>query len=342
MKIAIISVTKNGTALSRRLSEGLDSRHECTRYTFHRYADADAVSFDSLGALTADIFYKTDALVFLCACGTAVRVIAPHIRSKFTDPAVVAADQQGKFAVSLLSGHVGRANALTRLVADILGAVPVITTATDSGGKFSPDTFAAANHLHICEPEIAKEIAAAVLNGDPIGIASDFEMKNVPDIFSDGARLGISISNNADSSPFERTLHLLPKNLVLGAGCKKGTDADTFRETILGLLAEHDIPTARVCALNTIDVKSGEAAILRFADEYALPLNFFTADELMRVNGSFDSSDFVMNTVGADNVCERSACADGGTLLIRKTNLGGITAAVSQLPVTIDFERDVL
>lgn len=342
MKTAIISITKNGTAISDKIASSFNNQHQCIRYSFEKYSDKNTVSFGSLSGLVSDIFSRFDALIFICACGIAVRTIAPFISSKITDPAVIAVDEQGIFVVSLLSGHIRKANALTKKIAAILGAVPVVTTATDIGGRFSPDSFAAANDLHICEMEMAKEIAAAVLNNEKIGIYSDYTVKNLPDIFVSQSNIGIKISEDYSGDPFEKTLHLVPKNIVIGTGCKRNTDAEIFEQFILKNLRKHSIPIWRVHSVNTINLKKNENAICRFSEKYDIPLSFFSAEQLMAVQGNFSRSEFVLKTTGTDCVCERSACADGSRLIFTKYAENGMTIAAAELPVHIDFEKEIL
>ncbi len=338
MEIAIISLTENGRKISQKVAENLEN---CTCYAFEKHC-SNEISFANLGKLTAEIFGKYNALIYICACGTAVRVIAPHIVSKFTDPAVIAVDEQGKFAVSLLSGHIGGANALAKKVAKIIGATPVITTATDIGGKFSPDSFAAANHLQITDAVLAKEVAAAVVNGESVGFYSDFPCRNIPDFFLEGAEIGICVSNSRDKKPFKKTLHLIAKNIVVGVGCRKNTNPEKFAEFICRILEKNDIPLFRVCQLNTIDAKKGEAAVAELAKKMNLPANFYSAEKLMNVSGEFSRSEFVMKAVGADNVCERSAAILGGRIIIPKQAENGMTFAAAELHVDIDFEKEIL
>lgn len=342
MKTAIISVTRNGTEISAKIHSSLNPQHPCTQYAFEKYCNENTTAFANLGLLVSDIFSKYDALVFICAAGVAVRVIAPHISSKFTDPAVIAADEQGKFVISLLSGHIGKANALTQKIADILNAVPVITTATDIGKKFSPDSFAAANNLHMCEAETAKEIAAAVLDNEKIGIYSDYIIENLPECFTEKSNIGISISEDFHNSPFDKTLHLVPKNIVVGIGCKRNTDERMLEEFIFKNLEKYDIPLWRVRSVNTIDIKKDEKAVRKFAEKYGIPLKFFSADKLMSVKGNFTESEFVLKKTGTDNVCERSACVDGGTIIAPKYAENGMTVAIAEMPVKIDYERKIL
>ena len=131
MTVSIISVTENGRLLSKKLSDCLSEKHNIMRYAFHKNCDENAVPFSDINSLTADIFSKSEALVFVCACGIAVRSIVPFVRSKATDPAVLVIDDNGKFVIPILSGHLGGANAFAKEVAEKIGAVPVITTATD-------------------------------------------------------------------------------------------------------------------------------------------------------------------------------------------------------------------
>ncbi len=338
MKIAVISLTESGRNISRKIADNSD---DCICYAFEKHC-GDEISFASLGGLTAEIFGKYNALIYICACGTAVRVIAPHIVSKFTDPAVIVVDEQGKFAVSLLSGHIGRANALAKKIAGIIGAKPVITTATDIGGKFSPDSFAAANHLHITDTTLAKEVAAAVVNGDPVGFSSDFPCRNIPDIFADDAEIGVCISNNMDKKPFRKTLHLITKNIVVGVGCRKNISPENFAVFIYSVLEQNSISLFRICRLNTIDVKKEEAAVAEFVKKINIPANFYSARQLMNVKGEFSRSEFVMKAVGADNVCERAAVISGGKIIIPKQARNGMTLAAAELPVDIDFEREIV
>ncbi|MGN1417054.1 MAG: cobalt-precorrin 5A hydrolase [Oscillospiraceae bacterium] len=340
MKTAIISLTENGLVLGERIAAGLGN---CHSFAFEKHCGDNAEPFESLSGLVGEIFGKYEGLIFICACGAAVRVIAPYIRSKQTDPAVIAVDEQGKFAVSLLSGHIGGANALTRKIADIIGAVPVITTATDTGGKFSPDSFAAANKLHICEMDMAKAIAARIVNGGKVGFYSEYDCGALPAELDPSVKsIGIAVTADEDISPFEHTLHLVPRNISLGIGCKRNILPEAMSELVKRVLAENNIPLYRLDSVCTIDVKRDEAAVTGFAEEHHLPLKIYTAEQLMNVKGEFSRSEFVLGTVGADNVCERSAAAQGGRIIVPKHAEKGVTIAAAENAVILDFERTIL
>lgn len=343
MRFAVISVTKKGSELSRKITAALNEKYHADNYCFEKYKIENSFVFSDLQTLLNDIFYIYDGLIFVCAVGIAVRKTASLLRSKLTDPAVIVVDELGKFAVSILSGHIGGANALAQIVADKLGAVPVITTATDAGGKFSPDSFAAANDLYICDMKAAKEFSSAVLNGEKIGISSDFPIKNIPDDFFIGSNseYGICISEDRKKKPFKRTLNLVPKKISIGFGCKKNICCEKFEEFMLKTLEKNNIKITEICYAATIELKKNERAALQFCRKYSIPLKFYTAEQLMNVDGSFSASDFVKSTTGADNVCERSAVTRGGKIIVPKYSENGITFAAAVNEVNIDFERRI-
>lgn len=342
--IAVISLTERGRGLSRRIQEQLNG-HEIRRFCFTKHTDAYAETYDDLAVLTARIFPEYDALIFVCACGIAVRMIAPHLRDKQTDPAVIAMDDRGRFAIPLLSGHLGGANALAEKIAETVGAQAVITTATDIGGLFSPDSFAAANGLIIADMNAAKQIAAAVLNGERIGLQSDYPYRNLPPelCICDDAEYGIVISDVMTAPPYPVTLHLIPKNIVVGIGCRKNASADKIAEIVNAAFAEYQLDPARICKAASIDLKANEAGLLRFCAQLGINLETFSANELMQISGVFSHSDFAEKVTGADNICERSAVlCSGGTLVICKNARDGVTVAAAEMPIEIDFEKRML
>lgn len=344
MNIAVISVTENGRILSRRIAACLGGSHVVWRFCFRTHYDTDSERFDDINLLTQKLFSKCGALIFVCACGIAVRASAPYINSKLSDPAVIVVDDTGKFVIPVLSGHLGGANRLSEIVAAEIGAVPVITTATDVGGKFSPDSFARANGLIISDISAAKEIASAVLDGETAGLCSEYPCVNIPGELSAGSenRVGICISPDRSKKPFPVTLNLVPRNIIVGIGCKRGTSCGRIEAHVMRCLEAAGVDAERICAAATIDIKSDEAGLLEFCRNHAVRLLTFSGGELTQARGSFSHSDFVQEHTGVDNVCERSAVCAGGRLFFPKTAWNGVTAALAELPVTIDFERKIL
>ena len=255
-----------------------------------------------------ECFASGDALLFIGACGIAVRAIAPLVRDKTADPAVLVMDEAGRHVIPLLSGHIGGANALAMEIARRTGAEPVITTATDLRGVPAVDTWAVNNGCAIENPAEIKAVSAAALAGKQVGVA---------------------ITERNIRPPFPVTLFLRPRTLVLGAGCRKGTAPEDFEGKAAAFLKDCGVSLLSVKALATIDVKKNERALSQFCEKYSLPLLTYSAAELKAVSGRFSHSDFVEKTVGVGNVCERAAAAEGGRLLAGKTVMGGVTFALA-------------
>ena len=394
------------------------SRYECDRYCYETYNAYHGITFKSGRKVMENVFGECDYIIFIGACGMAVRMIDGLIRTKEKDPGIVVVDSEGKFAVSLLSGHLGGANELTGQIAEMIGAMPVITTATDVGGKFSPDMFAKRNHLYITDLNMAKQVAKTVLASGRIFIESDYEISNnsvcgihLNDFNNLNGSINLNDSNKENQfdmvkyngqteiimdkngsqiesvmdkndnqteivmaendSQIERVmgknenqtemtmdeydchidsaiyigydsgrlqtikerygnaLWLIPKDIVIGVGCKRNTNESKFEDEILRHLKENDIDIRRVREIHTIDIKKDEASIKKFAKKYNIVCRFYSADELKNVNGEFLQSKFVESVTGVDNVCERSAVIDGEKLIVGKCAENGITFAAA-------------
>ena len=339
MKYAVIAFTRAGSRYAVRISEAMRERGaDCEAFGKGKEAEAWGVQpvQESLRNWTEKGFRECDGLIFVGAAGIAVRAIAPFVQSKASDPAVLCMDEQGHFVISLLSGHLGGANELTREIALLCGAVPVITTATDAGGRFSVDDFARRGNLYLDSLELAKEIAADVLEQRSIGLYSDFELCGpIPPELSCQKRDGIGISISLDETydPFPRTLHLVPRIAALGIGCKRGTPAERIEGLVRKVFQENQLSLHSIGKVASIDLKKEEPGLLEFCRKWQLPFVTYTAEELSQVEGEekFTESEFVKQTVGVGNVCERSALAAAGRkkLLQGKVAEGGVTVAVA-------------
>ena len=324
MKVSLFCFSDSGSLIAEKLCSLLGLEKNC----IHRRID------EELGTL----FAADDALIFIGACGIAVRAIAPYIRSKTTDPAVVVIDDQGKYVIPILSGHIGGANRLAGQIATLIGATAAITTATDGTGKFSCDAWAVQHNCTISSMQVAKEVSAAILKKD-IPVVSDFELPSyLPQglVSGENGEIGIYIGIH-DKSPFNTTLRLIPRILTLGIGCRKGTSKEHLMSVIKTVFADNNLDIRAVGRIASIDVKKGEEGLLAAAKELKTELVFYTADELNALDDDFDESLFVKKTVGTGNVCERSAALDGGKLIVKKTMMEGVTVAVAEKDWRIEF-----
>ena len=370
MRVAVLSVTENGGALGAAMAQALAVRHETDRYAYARYAGEGQTPFETIDGLMRERFQTYDAWIFISAAGIAVRAIAPYIVSKRTDPAVVVIDEGARFAIPVLSGHIGGGNALARRLGEITGAQPVITTATDALGRLSPDVFAAANDLIITDFGAAKEVASAVLAGESVAVMSEYPVTHLPPECVQTAaagtcRTGICIGADPTHRPFPVTLHLVPRNLVLGIGCRRGVPAERITSHVdasLKTVCPEGMDEAawirlmhqRITAVASIDRKADEEGLAAYCEALGITPVFYSAEDLAAVpdpgamsgsaagEGAFSSSAFVEETVGVDNVCERSAVlCSGGRLILPKTAGGGVTVAAAEIPLTLDAEKEM-
>lgn len=331
MRLYIISFTRTGASLSKSLAKLCEKKHQCNLYSTKPYDTS--ISVASVKEFTQQAFEKADGIIFVGACGIAVRSIAPYLKHKGEDPAVVVLDEKGKFAISLLSGHRGGANALARELAGYTKGQAVITTATDVQEKTAVDVWAKQQGLWFDDWNRAKKISIAVLEGQKISVFSDFPIFSLPEEFceSEIGDLGICISFDERKKPFGETLLLIPQIVVVGIGCKKGTEAKEIEKFLFEVLEEKAISHHSICCICSIDLKQEEKGILQVCNQYGWEFCTYSAEELEKAKGSFSSSDFVKHITGVDNVCERSAVlgSQGGILLHKKIARDGITLAIA-------------
>ena len=357
MQLCVIAFTGRGEALACRIKNELADVCSCELYTKCK-ASAEmgqgpwdggmAYVQESLTEWVKNCFLAEKPILFIGACGIAVRAIAPVLRDKLTDVAVLVAEESGQYVIPVLSGHYGGANALAKLVAERIGATAVITTATDVNGLFGVDVFAADNRLRIVNREGIAKVSSALLAGEQVRMKLDGGYEGeVPQevhlLAADDATKDISVYVGLDAAQGNAAkLWLLPKALVLGIGCKQGKTKDEIETFVRDTLAELGLPLEAVCAVASIDRKSEEPGICELTEKYGLTFLCYTAEELTSVPGNFTPSAFVKSQVGVDNVCERAAMAAagaGGRLRLGKTAVNGITLAVAERQWSVRFDE---
>lgn len=340
--IYLFAFTKQAAALSSKIYHFFSAQNEnCTAFTLEKYANTVQTALQvPLKEQVKSCFHTENVLIFISACGIAVRSIAPFIKSKTTDPCVLVIDELGQFVISLLSGHIGGGNEMTRSVASAIGATPIISTATDLNNTFAVDVFAKKNGLTISDMKLAKEISACLLDKKPVGIAGTIPFGPLPSgLTKDTCEIGISISAFFKNAPFPSTLHLIPRQVVLGIGCKKGIAPHNLSCFVKDILEQQGIFQNAVAAITSIDLKKEEPAIVQLAEQFSVPYVTYDAQTLLNVSGNFSSSVFVQSVTGVDNVCERSSLAysKADTLLLPKTARNGMTIAISLLPLSLTY-----
>lgn len=349
-RIVIISFTEQGSSLNRELNLKLKQQnYACESYAVKRFAAPIGLSpLPSNVKEWIGLRWGNTDFVFIGAVGIAVRYIAAYAEDKYRDSAVISMDERGRFVIPLLSGHVGGGVELAEVIASCVGAVPVITTATDIQGRFAVDVFAGKNGLRIGSRELAKRISAAVLEGKKIGFYSKYPVKGTlpPDLAlcekeSDLQQFayGISVTGTEGERKADSVLYLVPRDLILGIGCRKGVPYQRIAEAVHSVFQEKGWEAERIGALASIDLKQEEPGILELAEAYGVPFYTYSVGQLGEVEEVSSGSSFVQSVTGVDNVCERAAkrCCPEGSLLLPKQKLEQVTLAVVKKNVEINF-----
>lgn len=413
-RVLLITCSVRGYATMQKMAKKLENISGAEIITKVKCEALPEVSMKGTVKACVDAYFEqVDAIVFVTASGIAVRSVAEHLTHKSKDPAIVCMDECGKHVISLVSGHAGGANALTQMLADVMWATPVITTATDVEGRFSIDEYAREHNLVVTDWAKAKAISAEVLatgakpvwvdeaevlqeeekraceirkeqksTGIDVGKIENDGRKNEVDGCEnridgcenevDGCKNRVDGSENKvdgcgnrinvkrlqigshqviitpkDGSVDVQTLQLIPRCIVAGVGCKKGTPVDKIEHAVQDAFAKAGLRMEALCAVVSIDLKKEEAGLLEFCETRNVPFETYAAEELRAVPGTYSASEFVSGVTGVDNVCERSAVkyasehgmnqgeqllgrqAKLGELLLRKQAYGGVTVALA-------------
>ncbi len=324
MRTVIITLTKNGAFLGEKLKAKIDAD------IYHREG------FVSLSELIRDIYGKYDTYILIMATGIAMRMFAPYIRKKTVDPALLVLDEKGKFIISLLSGHLGGANAAAVRIGALIGATPVITTATDVNGKIAMDIVAKRNDLLIENVENLKFISAAVVNGEKVELLSTLKIREKlpPYILSYGGgkpKNLVVLSSRIFDIESKHSLIMRPLQLILGIGVRKGIPYAEISRAFEDFMTANHLSPLSIRKIASIDLKAEEEGILELSRVLKRPFVCFTGEELKKMETP-SSSDFVQKVTGVHSVCESAAlkAAVHGRLLVKKTIYPGITFSIAE------------
>ena len=341
-KTAIYALTPHGARLGRTLADKLRG----DLFLPARLAEShEAISFDHLFDAVAKNFCLFPRHIFIAATGIVVRAIASHLKSKDRDPAVVVLDQEGKYVISLLSGHLGGANELAHKVAQLTGGNAVITTATDTAGLPAIDLLSKEMNLSIANLKAVKSVNMALLSGEPVQIfdpedrlglrnqeQAGFEVEwveNRDQWISGHAGVWITWKGIDPGSETSRLI-LHPKCLVAGIGCNRGTGRQEIVDLLVNTFKKSSLSIKSLKCITTIEAKKDEPGLLKAAGELDVPLLFAGQSELESIKVPHPSS-MVKKHMGVSSVCEATAIlkSGGGRLLVPKTKSLNATLAVA-------------
>ena len=346
MRCAAFTVTAHGVELAGKLKEaGIGSVDVFVKEG--KPAPDDVKYYSRLADAVGEAFGRYDALIFFSAIGIVVRLIAPHLQSKLLDPAVIVVDD--RHAISLLSGHVGGANALTYQIAGVLRAQPIVTTATDVNKLVAPDVIATELGLKPHPKSMIERINSNILAHKPIAYYIDkaftraeffrqklgekgieSELLTIEEAVSSN-RLAVFITPRA--FPLcENLMYLHPRRLIAGIGCRRGVPEDEIRSALSAACELIGQEISAVSLIASTVVKADEEGILNLAEHLQIPTRFFENKELEEKIEEYDldQSEFVRGKIGVGNVCGAAAisCVERGQFALEKTKFKKVTVAL--------------
>lgn len=346
-----MSVTLKGAHLAARLREDFGDKVDL--YSRARGGLPEpTISFENLSELVTSIFNEYDGLIFIMATGIVVRVVAPLIKDKRSDPAVVVMDDAGIHAISLLAGHIGGANELTERVAAVVGARPVITTATDVANLPAPDVLSVKMELAIEPFEDLKSINAAIVAGEKVPFFIDQELAQASRYARIATEYGVELLDMqqlkegatydaavviTDKELYLPQLHiyLRPTTLSIGIGCRRDATSSQILAAIYDACHKIGRSVNSIAIISSSIAKQDEIGLLAAVQQIEVPVEFYANDQLQEVIDVYrlDVSKFVQEEIGVGNVCEASALlsARAASLLLPKTVYPKVTVAIAEV-----------
>ncbi|MGZ4106949.1 MAG: cobalt-precorrin 5A hydrolase [Tumebacillaceae bacterium] len=354
---AIVAITKHGVERARELHRKLPGSDLYYMSKFAQGDEADkgiSLYEGSVRLILPDLFARYTGIIQFISLGAVVRMIAPLLKDKKVDPGVVVVDDRAEFAISVLSGHLGGANELTRVVAELLGSTPVVTTASDVQKTIPVDLFGRQFGWEIESFEHATPVSAAVVNEEPVAIvqesgetnwwnyekplpshlrtfASTEEAIAVRDEWNAALVVTHRVLEEEETNVLLRNGVLYrPKNVVLGIGCNRGTDLSEIEEVIEQALRDLRISIKSVRNVATIDLKKDEAGLLGVCAKYGWELVTYSPEELNQVPLR-NPSDTVFKFTGAYGVSEPAALlsAQATDWVLEKRKSGNVTISIA-------------
>ena len=350
IRIAIIAVTEKG----KNTAEKIASELENVDVFFRKRGIKD---------LTGELFNKYECIIFVSACGIAVRCISPFLKSKFEDPAVLVVDDNGNNVISLLSGHIGGANEITLKIADILNANPVITTSTDTNKKGALDVIVSKIGGYVENlRKSAKLVNSYLVDDKRVGIYFDSDYESEKDSLNlsgfelidekteidaiakldalvsvtDKLRCWVdeivyNIKKNNEEEEDLIYIKLVPRRIALGMGCRKNTETEKMIEEFSIFSALNNIHPAAIVNTGSLIIKKDEKCMIDLSKALCAEFNLFDVDEICTCDYMFDKSEFVKKNTGVYSVAQPSAYLLSGNVISDKYKNNGTTFAFGRM-----------
>ena len=350
IRIAIIAVTEKGKNTAEKIASGLEN----VDVFFQKRGIKD---------LTGELFNKYECIIFVSACGIAVRCIAPFLKSKFEDPAVLVVDDNGNNVISLLSGHIGGANEITLKISDVLNANPVITTSTDTNKKGALDVIVSKIGGYVENlRESAKLVNSYLVDDKRVGIYFDSDYESEKDSLNlsgfelidekteidaiakldalvsvtDKLRCWVdeivyNIKKNNEEKEDLIYIKLVPRRIALGMGCRKNTETEKMIEEFSIFSALNNIHPTAIVKTGSLIIKKDEKCMIDLSKALCAEFNLFDVDEICTCDYMFDKSEFVKKNTGVYSVAQPSAYLLSGNVISDKYKNNGTTFAFGRM-----------
>ncbi len=319
-KRAVLALTRGGCILGQRLAESLQGDFFACK--------------GRLAEVFAQVWREYREIVCIMATGIVVRTIAPLLQDKYRDPAIVVCDEQGRFAISLLSGHLGGANQLADLVATQIGGQAVLTTASDVLGMTALDLWCLDLGLAVADKAAFTRAMGRLVDRGGLKVWSTCALPPLPpDLHrvTDREEADLLITARTDETIGGALLH--PKSLVIGIGCNRDTPAAHIARAVEQTCLQQHLAPGAITRLASIDLKKDEQGLLEYARQQGFTIDFFASEQLNQVEG-VSCSPVVQRATGAKGVAEPAALLSAGagsTLLVNKMKWTDVTTAVAEI-----------
>lgn len=354
VKVAVIAITKHGVDIARKLKSRMP---EFDLYVPEKFSDGkDDINWysDTSGLTIGKLFKSYEGLVCIFSLGAVIRLITPHMKDKKTDPAVVVIDDKAQFVISTLSGHLGGANALARLIASVLNATPVITTAADVNETIAVDLLGREFGWEIDDDSTVTKVSAHMVNEDKIGVYQDAGEKNwwpnerplpknvqivnsIDELINDDYKAALIITDKILDSKYDKLLQksvvYRPKSLVVGIGLHWDTSKDVIMDGIQTTLKNANLSFKSIRNIATINRESIVKGLQEFSQENNIPVEYFDKSQLSTIEVP-NPSDTVKKFEGTSSVSEASSMlsAKNNSLLVPKQKFPpNLTVAVTRV-----------
>jgi cobalt-precorrin 5A hydrolase/precorrin-3B C17-methyltransferase len=339
---AIVMLGPSGLKIAKRVAAAIPDA-DLYGPSQRMSAESGLSLYRDFASTLQDLFTGGRPIVALCSSGIVIRILAPLLADKQSEPPVIAVAEDGSVVVPLLGGHHG-ANRLARRIAAALGCPAAITTAGDARFQLALDDPPPGWRVH--NPETAKTIVSALLEGR--GVALTVEAGQPPWLtaggasFADRGELEVRVTERADPGSATR-LVIHPEVLALGVGCERGAEPDEVIELVTRTLARHDLAPGAIACVVSLDLKAAEPAIHALAAQLGAPARFFPASRLeVETSRLANPSAEVFAVTGCHGVAEGAALAavgPEGELVVAKTKSARATCAIARAPAPLDPDR---